>query len=201
MGDPRTDRIVAAYGEQLARHADGPETTRMSAAGQHFRFAKLMELDDLRGSRVLDLGCGIGEFYPLLRERFGDLDYHGVDITPGMIEVASRKYPEAQFEARDVLRDGLPGEYDHVLMSALFNDVMPDPTGYLRELVSVAFAGARRSIAFNFLSAHANWLVDDLSYHDPATVLDFSVRHLTRRVRMEHMYERADVAVFLYANS
>ena len=173
----------------------------MSAEGQRFRFAKLMEVDDLRGSSVLDLGCGIGHFYPHLIERFGDLDYHGVDITPGMIETASRKYPEARFEARDVLRDGLPAEYDHVLMSSVFNDLMPDPTGYLRELVSVASAAARRSVAFNFLSAHANWRDDDLSYHDPSAVLDFSVRHLTRHVRMEHMYERADVAVFLYAGA
>ena len=35
--------LVAAYGEQLSRHTDGPESTRMSAEGQRFRFAKLME--------------------------------------------------------------------------------------------------------------------------------------------------------------
>jgi hypothetical protein len=38
----------------------------------------------------------------------------------------------------------------------------------------------------------------EMAYYDPAQVLDFCIRNLTRKVVMHHHYERVDVAVFTY---
>lgn len=57
-------------------------------------------LSDHRGS-VLDVGCGIGNFLELAKER--GWECAGVDIDPGAIESAERKTGIAHLEATDVI--------------------------------------------------------------------------------------------------
>ncbi|GAA2804047.1 methyltransferase domain-containing protein [Kribbella solani] len=57
---------------------------------------------------VGDLGCGTGRITTHLAGR--GLDVFGIDLTPGMIEVARREYPELRFEVGSLfnldLKDG-----------------------------------------------------------------------------------------------
>jgi len=51
--------------------------------------------------KVLDLGCGNGRFYELLRERM--VDYVGVDSSEQLIQIAKQKYPDLEFRVTDAL--------------------------------------------------------------------------------------------------
>lgn len=53
-------------------------------------------------SRVLDMGCGNGRFYELLREK-KDVSYIGIDKSDKLIKKAKEKYPEAEFLVADGL--------------------------------------------------------------------------------------------------
>lgn len=186
------------YPALVAHHGHSPEAVRMSAAGQLFRFEKLLEIGDLDGRSVLDLGCGCGHFYPVIKARFPDVNYLGIDIVSGMVAEATHAYPSGRFVQRDVLADGIDGAFDYVLMSALFNDRASDPEEFLRSMTSIAFAHASSAIGFNFISSYVNEISDGLVYHDPAEVTEFVIENLTRRVSVFHHYERCDVAVFAY---
>lgn len=50
---------------------------------------RLERLGDLRGKRVLDIGCGTGEWSVILARRGADV--HAVDISPASIEVVRRR--------------------------------------------------------------------------------------------------------------
>jgi ubiquinone/menaquinone biosynthesis C-methylase UbiE len=52
----------------------------------------LVRVGDLRGRRVLDVGCGTGRLARLLVERYGSRVW-GVDPEPAMIEVARERVP------------------------------------------------------------------------------------------------------------
>ncbi len=52
----------------------------------------LVEAGDLRGRRVLDVGCGTGRLVAALAERYGSKVW-GVDPSPGMLDVARRRIP------------------------------------------------------------------------------------------------------------
>lgn len=60
-------------------------------------------LDALRltgHERLLDVGCGTGEFARLALARFPHLEIVGVDVAPGMLAVAARKFagrPQSRF--------------------------------------------------------------------------------------------------------
>ena len=65
------EMMIVSYRDIFQKHGDGPEASGMSSEGQRFRFGKLMEIADLQDRRILDLGCGIGAFYPYLIAKFG----------------------------------------------------------------------------------------------------------------------------------
>src|SRR6266446_2706682 len=127
------EMMVADYRGRFHKYGDAPEAVGMSADGQRFRFQKLMEIGDLRNRRVLDLGCGIGDFYPFLIEKFGQLDYTGIDLVPEMVAFAAQKYPGARFLCRDISKDAVAESFDYVLASVVFNNAMPDCDAYMRE--------------------------------------------------------------------
>lgn len=198
MDSQAKEMLIANYRGLFEKYGDTPEATQWTREGQLFRLHKLMEIADLRNCRVLDLGCGLGAFYPLLLERFGALDYTGVDLVPEMIAHAARKYPRARFLCRDLATAGLEETFDYVLICGVFNNAMPDAGGFMRELLTAGFKHCRLGMGFNFLSTHVNFTDPEMAYHDPAQVLDFCIQNLTRKVVLHHHYERVDVAVFAY---
>jgi SAM-dependent methyltransferase len=197
--NPQTkEMIIASYRASFQKYGDAPEGMQGSLEGQMFRFRKLMEIGDLHGRRVLDLCCAIGDLYPLLVKRFGQVDYTGVDLVPEMITHAAKKYPRARFLCRDLSTEAIDETFDYVMISGPFNNAIPDAEGYLRELLTLAFKYCTRGLAFNFISSHVNFIDREMAYHDPAQALDFCIRNLTRKVVLQHHYERVDVAIFAY---
>lgn len=67
------------------------------------------------GDRVLDLGCGNGRFYEALRDK--KINYLGADYSKKMIEIAKRRYPEADFRVIDALDLSFPENYFDVIFS------------------------------------------------------------------------------------
>lgn len=192
--------ISAHYRALVTTHGAAPEGTQMSAEGQRFRFEKLMEIGDLSGLEVLDLGCGTGAFYPFLAGRFPTMKYLGVDILPEMVSVAARTWPGARFRSCDPLAadDAELGRYDVALLSGIFNNARPDSDEFLRAIIRRAFRAARHAVGFNFISTVVNRRDPEMAYHDPAEILRFCIDELSPRVTLQHHYQRCDVSVFIY---
>src|SRR5829696_796693 len=93
--------------------------------------------DRLRGGdRVLDIGCGSGEFCALAHAR--GMTASGIDVAPTMIEIARSRAPEADLRVGSM--DALPwadGAFDAVVgfNSLQFAD---DPVIALREWARVS---------------------------------------------------------------
>ena len=66
------------------------------------------------GSRVLELGCGLGDLLAAVHPSVGV----GLDVSPKMIEGARSRHPELTFRVADIERDPLPeGPFDFVVLS------------------------------------------------------------------------------------
>jgi SAM-dependent methyltransferase len=81
--------------------------------------SRLKTIELLDGmSSVLDVGCGTGVMFELLRERRPDIDYRGVDVTAQFVVAARERFPAAAARFQESsLYDlaTLPGDYDAVL--------------------------------------------------------------------------------------
>jgi SAM-dependent methyltransferase len=194
------NQLVENYSQLFLKYGDTPEAVQSSPEGQQFRHDKLLELADLRGKRVLDLGCGLGHFYPRIVQQFGAVDYTGIDIVPETIAYAARKYPEATFLCRDILAQGMDDlpAFDYGLISAVFNNAMADATEFLKQIVATVFERCSCGLGFNFISTVVNYTDPELAYHDPLEVLGFCLKELSPKTVMQHHYQRCDVVVFVY---
>jgi SAM-dependent methyltransferase len=193
--------LIKNYRQLFQEHGPSPLATQASAEGQRMRFDELIRIADLSGMDVLDLGCGIADFYPILSKEFPNLRYTGIDLVPEMIEYDREKYPKAEFECRDILQEPLQRTYDYILISGMFNNAIPGANAFLKSMVTTAFQSAKRGLGFNFISTHVNFVAEDMAYHDPADILNFCINQLSRKTALFHHYGRCDVSVFVYRQS
>jgi ubiquinone/menaquinone biosynthesis C-methylase UbiE len=87
------------------------------------------------GARVADLGCGSGAFTALLaRAGYACV---GLDISPQLVAVGRRKYPEIVFVEGDIERLPFPDAgFDGVLLSGVVHH-FPDPSRCAAEVFRV----------------------------------------------------------------
>ncbi len=82
------------------------------------KYRRLNEIPSLiTGKTVLDVGCGLGHLYALLRNR--NLTYKGIDSSPIFIQGCKKFFPEANFEVGDVYDLSNEPIYDTVIATQL----------------------------------------------------------------------------------
>ena len=105
--------------------------------------AWLIERGVLPGAEVLDAGCGTGRYAIELARR--GYVVHGVDLSPDLIDVATRANDDATRSASFAVGDIAhlpPSRYAAILCRGVLNDIIDDAG---REAVFGAFAGALQS--------------------------------------------------------
>jgi SAM-dependent methyltransferase len=171
-----------------------------SRASQENRFAVLAGIGDIKGARILDVGCGQGDLYGWLTHRGIPVDYLGLDIVPAMVETARKRYPEGDFRLLDVLNpatDTAALRCDFALASGIFYRRKHDPYGFLTAMAARLLCLARRGVAFNCLSSWHSPQEPDEFYGDPAKVVAICAG-LTPRLALRHDYHPGDFTVFLH---
>lgn len=85
-----------------------------------------LKYHSLPGSEILEIGCGTGDLLAGLKPKKGV----GIDISPKMVEVAQKKYPQLIFRVMDAEDLKLTGQFDYIIIS--------DTVGYFED-VQLAF--------------------------------------------------------------
>jgi len=95
--------------------------------------------------RVIDLGCGPGNSMAVLRERWPDAEFVGLDSSAEMIERARAEYPDQEWVTGDIgawAADASGPKYDAVFSNAALQWVDDHASLYPRLLARVAPGGA-----------------------------------------------------------
>jgi len=165
-----------------------------SKNSQYLRFKTLAEIGGLQGSRILDVGCGLCDFYEFLTSKNIDVEYSGVDITPAMVAQSKLRFSALHLEVRDIVRQPLNATYDYVFCSGVFTYFSnpEEVTRFLMALVRLAEKG----VAFNSLSSWATQIEEGELYLNPAETLE-ACRTLADRIVLRHDYLPHDFTVYL----
>ena len=195
------DARTRAHFDALARAHGGTVSAVdwSSRASQEVRFSVLASVGDLRGSRVLDVGCGQGDLCAWLERQGIDCDYSGVDLSPAMVDLACARFPKRSFAVSNLLEeDPAGGPFGFVLASGIFYLRRTSPDEYLRSMVERMFACCSRGLAFNSLSSWGTDPGDGVEFcADPLRTLSMASR-LSEKIALRHDYHPRDFTILMH---
>jgi SAM-dependent methyltransferase len=169
------------------------------------RFATLLSvLDGTPGESppvLLDVGCGPGLLLDYLQAtgRLERVEYHGIDLSPVMVDAARQRWPGKDFSARDMVAEPLPDQsVDVVIMNGVLTEKLAlsheAMVGLAQTLILAAFRTARVGVAFNVMGRHVDWERPDLFHWG----FDELAAFLKARVSRHYAF-RTDYGLYEYS--
>lgn len=166
MDNLSKEYIIDFFSKKLSLFGNTPAAVGWSAPGQRQRYECILKLLPLEGHRILDFGCGKGDFYGFLKEKGIDAEYTGMDINQKLTETASSNFPDAEFLTLDIDADEIPGTYDYIILCGVFNlkveGVKESIWKYLKKLLG----HTNKTLLFNCLGSHSKIKGVNLIYLD-----------------------------------
>ena len=198
--DPTAPPYLKPYLTAARRYGAGFGTLLWaSPKTQAVRFEALIRAATghaIRGSRVLDVGCGRADLLDHLRKR--DVlprAYVGIEGVEELAAAAERKgYPNATIVRGDFVRRPelmRAAAADVVLVSGSLNTMGADD---FYRCVTAAYEAAGAALAFNFLDSPTLAASPHLTWHRPADVRAFAAT-LSKNVGCWDDYLRGDATV------
>jgi len=199
MRDGEELQAAAFYRQRWLTHGHSYRTLDWgSQESQQRRFAVLANIGIADGARVLDVGCGLGDFATWLADGGIRVRYTGLDLTPELVSAASLTHPHHRFVHGSVLDPSLlPDErFDIVVASGIFCSYPVAGMERMRQVLHRMWAWSEVGIAFNSLSTWAPQQDSGEFHADPVETLSFC-RTLSWRVSLRHDYHPRDFTVHL----
>src|ERR1700690_2407219 len=98
MDELSKEYVISYFDKTLRMHGDRPEALRWTLPGQIIHFKCMLDIaETIDGAKILDFGCGKGDFYGFLKANGISVSYTGVDINANLIALAGQKYPNVPF--------------------------------------------------------------------------------------------------------
>jgi len=160
---------------------------------QSLRFKYLLECFQLKNHhKILDVGCGLGDFLKYLRKNNLKCKYLGVDFLSEFINLAKKKYRKdrnSKFLKMDIEIDRFPKNYDWLFLSGLFNDKNIGSEALMFKIIRKMFKASRKGIVFNSLSTHVDYKDKKLFYSNPEKVFNYCVKNLSKYIVLKTNYQ------------
>lgn len=192
--------VVRRYQQRIAEH--GPTFASLnsgSEAKQAIRHG--VHATALRGVRpsILEIGCGLADFFKYLLEHQIDCSYHGYDVVPEYIGKCRTVHPQAKFELRNVFVEGIESTYDTVVMSQVLNNryQKSDNLQVMQRALELAFQHTRISVSVDMLSTNVDFCNPDLFYYSPEEIFRIA-RKISPRVLLRHDYRAFEFCIQLF---
>ena len=191
------ERLVSFYARDFYAHTENARRVHWSEEdGQLIRFGILELVGDLSGQTVLDVGCGLGDFYKYLTEQYPGLTYIGLDIVPEFIAYAREAYPETPFLWGDFMDLPEDIKFDYVLSSGALSFKVQNSWRFYTDFIRKMYRLARVGAGFNMLRGGRHPDDDIYATYDPELIVRFG-RTFAPEVNLIADYLPDDFTVFL----
>ena len=193
------------YEGSLNKYGDTPAGVNWSTPEtQQLRFEILLNVGNLEGKKVHDVGCGLAHMHDYIEKKKIACDYVGSDISDVMITTAKKRLGKSvELNVANICaKKETWMSADFVLNSGIFT-VKGDASEtewwqYIQHISKHMFEICKQGIAFNLMSSHVDYKDNHLFYIDPAKVLSYFVENLSRRVVIRHDYPLWEFTVYVY---
>ena len=193
-------QVVRRYQQRIAEH--GPTFASLNSGSEEKQAMRhTVHASALHGVKpsVLEIGCGLADFYRYLIQHQRGCSYSGYDIVPEYVDQCRRSYPDATFSLRNIFVDGIEGTHDTVVMSQVLNNryQKSDNMEVMRQALELAFQHTRVSVSVDMLSTYVDFRNPDLFYYSPEEIFRIA-RAISPRVLVRHDYRAFEFCVQLF---
>ncbi len=176
-----------------------------SLAHKRLRFTKVTDvIRDDNDFTVHDVGMGVADLYVFMQGRFADrrFTYSGTEILKEYVEAAQERFPDLEFQHRDLAEAPGADRYDYVLMSGVFHQRRESSIrnweAFSQDIIRNAFAMCRKGVAFNFISPFVDFYQTQVYYANLPKLINFINDDLSRFFEVRHNYALFEFTVFVY---
>jgi SAM-dependent methyltransferase len=163
-----------------------------SKESQYLRFSQLEKVLIGNSFSVIDYGCGTGELYNFLSEKYQDFKFYGYDISDKMLEFARNKYNyDNTFWVNNLNKTT---KADFLLSSGIFNVKLDCKNetwyDYIISTIETFNNLTVKGFSFNLLSIYSDIdkRKDNLYYADPLNIFDYCKKKFSAYVSLIHDY-------------
>ena len=198
MDEISKEYVISVFDRKLLQHGDRPEAVGWSSKGQVLRHQSMLDVGNINNSKILDFGCGKGDFYSFLKERGIYVKYTGFDINEKLISLAKEKYPGVDFRVFDIDNDILDEDFDFIFLCGVFNLKVEGIDETIKKTLARLFQHCGTALAFNALSSHEPKKDFELHYTSPEEIFTFTMKNLSPNVCLRHERIKYDFTIFVY---
>jgi SAM-dependent methyltransferase len=180
--------IAQSYEELYDLYGFSPKSLGWTKGKQEIRFLQLTRNLNLSGKRILDVGCGFGDFAGfLIKNSVKDFQYWGIDLVPQFISNAKNTYSDSNihFINDDFLKHSFNQSFDYVISSGAFNLDLKNLDGYayISEILRKMYGLSEVAVAADFLSNRVDYRYKHNFNSDPMKILEMAYA-LSKRVNL-----------------
>jgi len=191
MDDLSKEYVISVFDKNLQLHGDRPEAVGWSAEGERLHYQSLLDIGKIDHAKILDFGCGKGDFYGFLKERRCLPSYCGIDVNANLIALAKSKYPEAEFITLDIDEDDFKRQFDVIVACGVFNLRIAGIEESSRHILKKLFGLCREAMHINFLAYDTPQRSVELFYVKPEEMRKFAANELSPSVTLT--YDQEDI--------
>lgn len=189
---------VQQFWDERARQTmDDCAKVDTSQRTQRMRFEIFLQLHNINGKSLLDVGCGVGDLWQHLKRRGIQCDYWGTDISPEMIRRCQERFPEAHFEVQNILTWEPNRHFDYVVAIAIHNIKVDNGWQILKQTTQRQFELCRIATHLSLLTDRYQGFAEQIQPWRVEKVLEFALS-ITPYVVLRHDYMPHDFSITLY---
>lgn len=151
---------------------------------------------------TLDIGCGLTDLCTFLEEKNIPLRYTGVDIVPGILAEARRRYPKRAVLLADIFHSEpfRPRTFHTAFCSGTLNLEVGNNQTFVATALSAMLPLVKQCLIVNCLHARATQRYKHCHYYEPNEIIE-AVPATTARVELIDDYLENDFTLVLWQDS
>lgn len=184
------DKNREFYKQSIEKYGISPKGVHWSSKyNQYIRFEIITEFikEEIKESTLVDAGCGFSEYYRYLEmEQLLPKEYLGIDCEEAMIFRSVMRFPQCEFEVKNVLQDNLSTK-DYYIASGSLN-ILKEKEFYT--FIANCYEASTKGFIFNFLTK------DSFNKMKKQSVLSYCEK-LCSNIYTQESYLYNDMTIFM----
>ncbi|WP_051533362.1 methyltransferase domain-containing protein [Anaerovibrio sp. RM50] len=206
MDDKDREKLVSDYRERYHEYGYSPKTLGWDKGKQDIRFEVLTSQWDIKGKKILDIGCGFGDLNCFLKKKgIDDYEYVGIDMVEELILEARKRNSQngkatISYICGDFLDIDIPQKFDYVIASGIFNRKFIgnlDNYSFIERCIDKSVDICVGGVAFDFLSDKVDYRYNHTFHSSPERLIGYAYKK-SRRIMLRNDYMPFEFAVFIF---